>query len=85
MKPPSPLRERLQGLQHKATTAPLCSVGRFVSEQDEETRNLLERLLDDTSISSRQLYMELQPEPGHPDRGALMDHRKKKCRCFANA
>lgn len=84
MKHPPSLRERLQGLEQRIASPSTCSVGQFIASQDEETQKILLRLLDDTFISTRQLYMELSSEEGHPDRAILADHRKKKCRCFAN-
>lgn len=75
------LKQRLLGLERKAKiNDDFCVVGRLLSELDDETRGVLERVLK-TSASTRSIWLELQAAGFSIDRGLVASHRQGKCLC----
>lgn len=76
------LKQRLLGLEEKSKTADsFCVVGRLLSELDDETRDILGRVLK-SSASTRSIWLELKAADISVDRGLISTHRQGKCLCI---
>lgn len=78
------LQQRLQALADKPASQRLCSLARLMSNYDQDTQEILQRILD-SDVSNSQIARELLSEPGHPDRNTIGNHRNKRCACYVNA
>ncbi len=75
------LKQRLLGLERKAKIDEgFCVVGRLMSDLDDETRGVLERVLK-SSASTRSIWLELRATGFSVDRSLVTQHRQGKCLC----
>lgn len=76
------LKQRLLGLERKAKNdEDFCVMGRLLSDLDDETRGVLERVLK-SSASTRSIWLELRASGFSIDRGLVAHHRQGKCLCI---
>lgn len=77
----SELKNRLLNIETQAKNKDvLCVVGILLEELDEETRQVLERVLR-SSASTRSIWLELRASGYRVDRVLLRLHRIGKCNC----
>ena len=75
------LKTRLLDLEHKAKIKEdYCVVGQLISELDEETQEVLARVMRSTA-STRSIWLELRAAGFSIDRGLVAMHRQGKCFC----
>lgn len=75
------LAKRLKDLETRSALSGLCSLAKIMQDLDEESQQILNRLLESEIVSTRSIAMELQAAGFRIERQTVAAHRSKRCTC----